>query len=187
MPDVYWPWLIVPDIKAKVSFKGFSSHFPGAFPSQPPLVTGSRYLKVIYFRPHDLNSVCLSVLPYMEEKKARTQESCARYWATSDRWKWNTLLGSFPNTVEPSIINFSLHVVPSWWEIIRHLIWSLLGLADSDKLGSADQTTLILLWLLYAAFLVMAVILLVNMLIAVLSNVYQGVEVTQLIWAVLKL
>ena len=66
----------------------------------------------------------------------------------------------------------------SWWDVVRHLIWSLLGLADSDKLGSADQTSLILLWLLYALFLVVVVILLVNMLIALLSNIYQGVEVT---------
>ena len=76
------------------------------------------------------------------------------------------------------VIHFSPYSFKSWWDIIRHLIWSLLGLADSDKLGSTDQTSLILLWLLYALFLVMVVILLVNMLIAVLSNVYQGVEVT---------
>ena len=57
------------------------------------------------------------------------------------------------------------------------MTWSLLGLADADKLGTTDQTSLLLLGLLYAVFLVMVVILLVNMLIAVLSNVYQGVEV----------
>ena len=65
----------------------------------------------------------------------------------------------------------------SWWDTVRHLTWSLLGLADADKLGTTDQTSLLLLGVLYAVFLVMVVVLLVNMLIAVLSNVYQGVEV----------
>ncbi|XP_022789480.1 uncharacterized protein LOC111329136 [Stylophora pistillata] len=63
-----------------------------------------------------------------------------------------------------------------WWNIATHLCWSLLGLADLDKLNSVDNPSVSLIHLLYIFFLIIAVILLVNMMIALLSNTYQQVQ-----------
>ena len=65
----------------------------------------------------------------------------------------------------------------SWWGTFRHLSWSLLGLADLDKFDSADEISLNLTWTLYAIFMIVCVILLVNMMIALLSTTYQNVQV----------
>ncbi|KAJ7390563.1 hypothetical protein OS493_024601 [Desmophyllum pertusum] len=62
-----------------------------------------------------------------------------------------------------------------WWSILRHFCWSLLGLADLDLLNSVDSPSVILAHFLYGVFLIMAVILLINMMIALLSNTYQQV------------
>jgi len=69
---------------------------------------------------------------------------------------------------------FSIH---SWWKMVRHLCWSLMGAVDVDFLESADNPSVILVNFLYGAFLVMGVILLINMMIALLSNTYQKVQV----------
>ena len=61
--------------------------------------------------------------------------------------------------------------------IITHLGWSLLGAADLETLNSVDSSSVGLAHALYAVFLIMGVILLVNMLIALLSNTYQKVQV----------
>ena len=58
------------------------------------------------------------------------------------------------------------------------LTWSLLGIAELDPLDSVDSTSVIIVHLLFGTFLVLGVILLVNMMIAILSNTYQRVEVT---------
>ena len=59
-----------------------------------------------------------------------------------------------------------------------HLGWSsVLGLADLDRLNSVDNSSVSLIHVLYSFFLIMAVILLVNMMIALLSNTYQQVQV----------
>ena len=60
----------------------------------------------------------------------------------------------------------------------KHLAWSLLGLADLESLNSVDHQSVSLIHLLYSLFLIMGVILLVNMMIALLSNTYQQVQVT---------
>ena len=60
---------------------------------------------------------------------------------------------------------------------MRHLVWSLMGIGDLDILDSADGPSVILVHFLYGAFLIMGVILLVNMMIALLSNTYQKVQV----------
>lgn len=65
----------------------------------------------------------------------------------------------------------------SWWNMATHLCWSLLGLADLDKLNSVDNPFISLIYLLYSFFLITGVILLVNMMIALLSNTYQRVQV----------
>ena len=58
-----------------------------------------------------------------------------------------------------------------------HLGWSLLGLADLDRLNSVDNSSVSLIHVLYSSFLIMAVILLLNMTIALLSNTYKQVQV----------
>ena len=58
------------------------------------------------------------------------------------------------------------------------LTWSLLGIAELDPLDSVDSTSVIIVHFLFGTFLVLGVILLVNMMIAILSNTYQRVEVT---------
>ena len=58
------------------------------------------------------------------------------------------------------------------------LIWSLLGIAELDPLDSVDSTSEIIVHFLFGTFLVVGVILLVNMMIAILSNTYQRVQVT---------
>jgi len=61
--------------------------------------------------------------------------------------------------------------------MFTHLGWSLLGVTRKyDPLSSADLPSVILARFLYAAFLVLAVVLLINMLIALLSNTYQRTE-----------
>ena len=65
----------------------------------------------------------------------------------------------------------------SWWNIATHLGWSLLGLADLDRLNSVDNPSVSLVHVLYSLFLILAVVLLVNMMIALLSNTYQQVQV----------
>ena len=59
-----------------------------------------------------------------------------------------------------------------------HLTWSLLDLSEElTPLKSADYLSETLANLLYAGYLVLALILLINMLIALLSNTYQRVQV----------
>ena len=66
----------------------------------------------------------------------------------------------------------------SWWKIATHLTWSLLDLSEElTPLKSADYLSETLAHLLYAGYLVLALILLINMLIALLSNTYQRVQV----------
>jgi len=67
----------------------------------------------------------------------------------------------------------------SWWEIAQQLGWSLLDLSkELDFFNSVDSFSVTLSRLLFAAYLVMAIILLINMLIALLSNTYQRVQVS---------
>ena len=61
--------------------------------------------------------------------------------------------------------------------IVKHLCWSLLGIAELETLDSVESATVTLVYLLYGIFLIVGVILLVNMMIALLSNTYQRVEV----------
>ncbi|KAK2573185.1 Short transient receptor potential channel 4 [Acropora cervicornis] len=64
-----------------------------------------------------------------------------------------------------------------WWKMVEHLCWSLMGDVEVDPLESADDPSVMLVHFLYGAFLVMGVILLINMMIALLSNTYQNVQV----------
>ena len=67
----------------------------------------------------------------------------------------------------------------SWWAITTYLGWSLLGVSeDFDPMNSVDFPSEILARILYAGFLIMGVVLLINMLIALLSNTYQRIQVS---------
>ena len=61
--------------------------------------------------------------------------------------------------------------------IVKHLCWSLLGIAELETLDSVESATVTLVYLLYGIFLIVGVILLVNMMIALLSSTYKRVEV----------
>ena len=80
-----------------------------------------------------------------------------------------------------NIFRYSCHInvlFGSWWAMVTHLGWSLLGQSDkSDSMTSVDFPSDTIAQILYAAFLVFAVVLLLNMLIALLCNTYQRVEV----------
>jgi len=70
-----------------------------------------------------------------------------------------------------------LFLIYSWWKMVEHLCWSLMGAVEVDPLESADDPSVMLVKFLYGAFLVMGAILLINMMIALLSNTYQKVQV----------
>ena len=64
--------------------------------------------------------------------------------------------------------------------MVTFLGWSLLGASedfDPIAMSSADFPSQTLARILYASFLIMGAILLINMLIALLSNTYQRIEV----------
>ena len=66
----------------------------------------------------------------------------------------------------------------SWWKMITYMGWTLLGVSDDfDPMKSVDLPSMILAQIFLAFFLIMGVILLINMLIALLSNTYQRIEV----------
>ena len=61
--------------------------------------------------------------------------------------------------------------------MLKHFGWSLLGISDLDAFDSVDSPSITIAYFLYGAFLIMSVILLVNMLIALLSDTYQNIAV----------
>ena len=64
--------------------------------------------------------------------------------------------------------------------MITYMGWTLLGVSDDfDPMKSVDLPSMILAQVLLAFFLIMGVILLINMLIALLSNTYQRIEVKE--------
>ena len=65
----------------------------------------------------------------------------------------------------------------SWFAIVKHLGWTLLGIADVEPFTSSDSLSNYIAQVLYAGFIISALILLVNMMIAVLSSTYERVEV----------
>ncbi|XP_078359526.1 short transient receptor potential channel 5-like [Oculina patagonica] len=57
-----------------------------------------------------------------------------------------------------------------------HLIWSVFGLTDLDKMHSSTSSASHAALFLYLTFLILSVIMLVNMLVALLSNTYDNVK-----------
>ena len=66
----------------------------------------------------------------------------------------------------------------SWWWMFIHLFWSIVDRTEEfERLAFVDHTSEILAQVFVAVFLVIGVILLINMLIALLSNTYTRTEV----------
>ena len=61
--------------------------------------------------------------------------------------------------------------------MVKQLIWALLGIAELLPVDHVDKASSILAQITYGMFLVLGGILLINMMIALLSNTYQHVEV----------
>ena len=57
------------------------------------------------------------------------------------------------------------------------LSWSLFGVVQPDDILFKDKTSTVIARVLYALFLILAVIMLVNLMVALLSNTYQDVQV----------
>ncbi|KAL9952838.1 hypothetical protein ACROYT_G040151 [Oculina patagonica] len=69
--------------------------------------------------------------------------------------------------------------------MVTHLGWSLLGAQESDPMMSVDVASETVAKILYAAFLIFGVILLLNMLIALLCNTWQRTEDNSLkVWTI---
>ena len=62
---------------------------------------------------------------------------------------------------------------------MKHLCWTLLGITDLDLFSASESPSDVLAKLLYAIFIIGALVLLVNMMIAVLSHTYERVEVVK--------
>lgn len=56
-----------------------------------------------------------------------------------------------------------------------HLIWSVFGLTDLDKLNTNDSLAFLVTRGLYLVFLILTVIMLINMLVALLSKTYDNI------------
>ncbi|KAJ7391690.1 hypothetical protein OS493_017387 [Desmophyllum pertusum] len=57
-----------------------------------------------------------------------------------------------------------------------HLIWSVFGLTNQETMESHDKLSTAVVGVLYVMFLILSVIMLVNMLVALLTNTYNKVE-----------
>lgn len=75
------------------------------------------------------------------------------------------------------ILTFKISDCCSWWTVAKHLCWSLLGIVELDPLDSSDELSVTVVRFLYGGFMIMGAVLLMNMMIALLSNTYQRVEV----------
>ena len=67
----------------------------------------------------------------------------------------------------------------SLYKASTHLIWSVFGLSDLEKMESQEQLSSTVVAILYVIFLIFSVIMLVNMLVALLTNTYDKVEVSK--------
>ena len=65
----------------------------------------------------------------------------------------------------------------SWLKIVQHLAWTILGMPDLEPFSTGESPSDYIAEILYAVFILSALILLVNMMIAVLSSTYERVEV----------
>ena len=73
-------------------------------------------------------------------------------------------------------VNFS-----SLFKASTHLIWAVFGLTNLETMESRDNLSTAVVGVLYVMFLILSVIMLVNMLVALLTNTYNKVEVSNYI------
>ena len=74
----------------------------------------------------------------------------------------------------------------SLFKASTHLIWSVFGLTNLETMESHDKLSTAVVGVLYVMFLILSVIMLVNMLVALLTNTYNKVEVRKHIIPVFK-
>ena len=65
----------------------------------------------------------------------------------------------------------------SWLGVMNHLCWTLLGITELELFNTTESSSDTMAKILYAIFIIVALVLLVNMMIAVLSHTYERVEV----------
>ncbi|XP_044173143.1 uncharacterized protein LOC114958471 [Acropora millepora] len=72
----------------------------------------------------------------------------------------------------------SISGVSCWWEVMVHLVWTLLGITELDPFNTIghESSSDSLARILYGIFIIGALVLLVNMMIAVLSHTYERVQ-----------
>jgi hypothetical protein len=70
---------------------------------------------------------------------------------------------------------------------MKYLAWSLLGRGSAESLGSSDSTSDGLAEFLYVLFLILGTVMLMNMMIALLSNIYQHVEVNFIFFKIIQM
>lgn len=75
------------------------------------------------------------------------------------------------------LINSLLSVMISLFKASTHLVWSVFGLTNLETMESHDELSTAVVGVLYVMFLILSVIMLVNMLVALLTNTYNKVEV----------
>ena len=66
----------------------------------------------------------------------------------------------------------------SLFKASTHLIWSVFGLTNLETMKSHESLSTAVVGVLYVMFLILSVIMLVNMLVALLTNTYNKVEVS---------
>ena len=65
----------------------------------------------------------------------------------------------------------------SLFKASTHLVWSVFGLTNLETMKSHGELSSAVVGVLYVLFLILSVIMLINMLVALLTNTYQKVEV----------
>ena len=78
------------------------------------------------------------------------------------------------SNLEPNFFLFLLH---SLFKTAAHLVWSVFGLTNLETMESHDTWSSTIVDVLYVMFLILSVIMLINMLVALLTNTYNKVEV----------
>ena len=157
----------------RLSFYLLITHVPILL--RPP---GKRKIwKKLVSTPHLLGNCLLLNPPHLGISVALRVGGERKFSGTTRYEKRTKYIASLICSV---ILNIYFHNLfsSSWWKMATHLTWSLLDLSEElTPLKSADYLSETLAHLLYAGYLVLALILLINMLIALLSNTYQRVQV----------
>ena len=73
----------------------------------------------------------------------------------------------------------------SLYKTARQLVWSVFGLMELEDLESHTDLTSEILGILYLIFLILSVIMLVNILVALLTNTYERYRVREPYYIVL--